>query len=81
MVRDQSDRKRQWLIKEAEEDIIEKIKKSEVRDNKVMKVVEEMKKAGVKVLRNEEWQIEDDLVLKEGKMYMLKNDKLRLEII
>ena len=46
-----------------------------------MKVVEEMKKAGVKVLRNEEWQIEDDLVLKEGKMYMLKNDKLRLEII
>jgi len=69
------------LIKEAEEDIIEKIKKSEVRDNKVMKVVEEMKKAGVKVLRNEEWQIEDDLVLKEGKMYMLKNDKLRLEII
>ena len=69
------------MIKEAEEDIIEKIKKSEVRDNKVMKVVEEMKKAGVKVLRNEEWQIEDDLVLKEGKMYMLKNDKLRLEII
>ena len=69
------------MIKEAEEDIIEKIKKSEVRDNKVMKVVEEMKKARVKVLRNEEWQIEDDLVLKEGKMYMLKNDKLRLEII
>jgi len=24
-----------------------------------------MKKAGIKVLRNEEWQIEDDLVLKE----------------
>ncbi len=81
MVRDQSDEKRQWLIKEAKEDIIEKIKKSEVRDNKVIKVVEEMKKAGVKVLRNEEWQIEDDLVLKEEKMYMLKNDKLRLEII
>jgi len=38
-----------------------------------------MKKAGVKVLRNNEWQIEDELVLKERKMYVLKN--LRLDII
>jgi len=44
--------KEQLLIEEAEEDIIEKIKKSEARDDKVIKVVEEMKKAGVKVLRN-----------------------------
>jgi len=35
--------------------IIEKIKKSEVKDNKVIKVVKEIKKAGVKILRNEEW--------------------------
>jgi len=35
-------------------DIIEKIKKSEARDDEVIKVVEEMKKAEVKVLRNEE---------------------------
>jgi len=40
------------LIKEAEEEIIEKIKKSEARDDEVIKVVEEMKKARVKVLRN-----------------------------
>ena len=52
------------MIEGVEEDIIEKIKKSEARDNEVIKAVKEMKKAGVKVLRNKEWQIEDDLVLK-----------------
>ena len=74
------DRKK-WLIEGVEEDIIEKIKKLEARDDEVIKAVEEMKKAGVKVLRNEEWQIEDDLVLKEGKVYILRDEKLRLEII
>ena len=38
-----------------------------------------MKKAGVKVLRGEEWQIEEDLVLKKGKVYMLKDEALRVE--
>ena len=52
------------MIEGVEEDIIEKIKKSEARDNEVIKAVKEMKKAGVKVLRNKEWQIEGDLVLK-----------------
>ena len=73
--------RKQWLIKGAKEEIIEKIKKSEARDNEVIKAVEEMKKAEVKVLRNEEWQIEKDLVLKEGKVYILRDEKLRLEII
>ena len=35
-------------------DILEKIRKSEAKDNKVIKAVEEMKKAGVKMLRDEE---------------------------
>ena len=69
------------MIEGAEEEIIEKIKKSEAKDDKVVKVVEEMKKAGVKVLRNNEWQIEDKLVFKEEKIYVLKNERLRLEII
>jgi len=30
-----------------------------------------MKKAGVKVIGENEWQIEGDLVLKEGKVYVL----------
>jgi len=47
----------------------------------VIKAVEEMKNMGVKILRNEKWQIEDDLVLKERKVYVPKDNKLRLEII
>jgi len=73
--------KRQLLIERAEEEIIEKIKRSEVKDDEVVKVVEEIKKARVKVLRNDEWQIEDELVLKERKMYILRDEELRLEII
>jgi len=33
------------------------------------------------VLRGEEWQLEEDLVLKEGKMYVPKDKELRVEII
>ena len=40
-----------------------------------------MKKAGVKMLRGEEWQIEGNLVLKKEKVYVLKNEVLRIEII
>jgi len=32
-------------------------------------------------LRDDEWEIERDLVLKEEKMYMLKDEKLSIEII
>jgi len=35
----------------------------------------------VKVLREEEWQIERDLVLKERKVYVPKDEALRVEII
>ena len=70
--------KEQLLIEGAKEKIIEKIKKLEIKDDNV---VEEMKKAGVKVLRNDKWQIEYELVLKEGKMYIPKDEELRLEII
>jgi len=70
--------KGQLLIEGAKE---EKIKKSKAKDDKVIKVVEEMEKVKVKVLRNDEWQIEDDLMLKERKVYVPRDDKLRLEII
>ena len=71
----------QLLIEEAKEEIIEKIKKSKAKDDEVVKIVEEMKKTGVKVLRNNEWQIENELVLKEKKVYTPKDEELRLEII
>jgi len=69
------------LTERAKEEIIEKIKRSSAKDDKVVKVVKEMKKARVQVLRNDEWKIENKLVLKERKIYVLKNKSLRLEII
>ena len=59
----------------------EKDKEARDKDKEVIKVVEEMKKAGVKTLRDEEWQIEKGLVLKEGRVYVPKDEKLRVEII
>jgi len=62
-------------------DILERIRRSEARDDEVIKEVEEMKKAGVKMLRDEEWKKEDSLMLKEGKVYMPKDKALRVEVI
>ena len=33
------------------------------------------------MLRDEEWREEDGLMLKEGKVYVLKDETLRVEII
>ena len=35
-------------------DLLEEVRKSKVKDNEVVKMVEEMKRAGVKMLRDEE---------------------------
>jgi len=40
-----------------------------------------MKKAGVKLLRGDEWQVEGNLILKEKKLYMPMDKRLRIEII
>ena len=64
-----------------EEEIVKRIKEARDKDEEVIKAVEEIKKAGVKTLRNEEGQIEEGLVLKEGRVYILKDEKLRVEII
>jgi len=40
-----------------------------------------VKKARVKILQGEEWQIDRELVLKERKMYVSKDKTLRVEII
>jgi len=69
------------LIEGLDESIIKKIKEARDKDEKVIKVVEKMKKAGVKTLRDEEWQIEEGLVLKEERVYVPKDEKLRVEII
>ena len=40
-----------------------------------------MKKVRVKALREDKWEIEGELVLKEKKVYVLKDEELRLEVI
>jgi len=47
----------------------------------VIKAVEEMKQAEVKMLRDEEWREVDGIIYKEGKVYVPKDKKLRAEII
>ena len=42
------------LVERLEKEIVKKIKEARDKDEEVIKVVEEMKKAGVKMLRNEE---------------------------
>ena len=69
------------LVEEPGKEIVKKIKEARDKDEKVIKAVKEMKKAGVKMLRNEEWQVEEGLVLKEGRVYVPKDEKLRVEII
>ena len=62
-------------------DLLEKIKKLNTKDNEIIKVVEEIKQAEVKILRNEEWQEENRLILRNRKIYVLKDEKLRAEVI
>ena len=69
------------IVEELEIEIVEKIKRAREKDKEVVKVVEEMKKERVRDLREGEWKIKGGLVLKKGKMYMLKDKELRVEII
>jgi len=62
-------------------DLLEEVRKSKVKDDEVVKAVEEMKRAGVKMLRDEEWRKVDGIIYKEGKVYVPKDEKLRAEII
>ena len=61
--------------------LVEKIKRAREKNEKVVKVVKEMKRAGIKVLRRDKQKIEGELLLKERKVYMLKDEELRLEVI
>ena len=69
------------VIKKPEVELVEKIKKTRSKDKDVVRIVEEMKKVGVKKLRGNEWKIERDIVLKEKKVYVPKNEELRVEVI
>ena len=62
-------------------DLLEKVRKCKAKNDKVVKTVEEMKQAGVQMLRDKEWRQEDSLILKEGKVYVPRDEKLRAEVI
>ena len=69
-------KKLDWKVRveKSEVDIIE-------NNNKVVIVTKEMKKNRMRILRNKEWQIKEKMILKERKIYILKNKKLSTEII
>ena len=80
--------KDQWIcnmyevvVEGLEVELVEKIKKARSKDEDVIRVVEEIKKAGVRELRGNKWKIEGDLVLKERKVYVPKDEELRVKII
>jgi len=61
-------------------DLKERIKRAQESDKKVVKAVKELKKAGIKTLKDEEWEIEDGIVMREGRIYVPEGE-LREEII
>ena len=69
------------VVERPEMMLLEKIEKARGKDEEVVRVVEEIKKIGVKNLRGDEWEIEEDLVLKKEKVYVPKNEELRMEIV
>ena len=52
-------------------DLLEEIRKSDAKDDEVIKVVKEMKKVEIKMLRDKEWRKENSLMLRDRKVYML----------
>ena len=80
MDRDNKDRvlvKKKWLrrVEETlveEDDLKDRIRKAQEKNEHVVKVVEKLKKSGIKLIKDEEWSIEDGLVLKEEKIYIPK---------
>ena len=50
-------------------DLLEEVRESKVKDDKVVKAVNEMKWAGVKMLKDEEWREVDNIIYKKEKVY------------
>ena len=80
--------KKEWIreimkvvVKRLEMRLVKKLKKAKEKNEKVGKTMEEIKRAGFKALRKDKWEIERELLLKERKVYVLKDKKLKLEII
>ena len=64
-----------------EVDLLEKVRQSKVKDNKIVKAVKEIKQAKVKMLRDKEQREVNGIMYKEGKIYIPKDNRLKAEII
>ena len=62
-------------------DLLEKVRKLKVKDDKIVKVVEKMKQVGVEMLRDKKQREVDGIIYKKRKVYMPKDNILRAEII
>jgi len=62
-------------------DLLKKVKQSKVKDDEVVKAVEETKQAEVKMLRDKEWREVDGVMYKEGKVYVPRDNELRMKIV
>ena len=60
---------------------MEPIRRTRGKYEEVVIVVEEIKKIGVKILKGNKWYIEREFMLKEGKVYVLRNEELRIDYI
>ena len=69
------------VIKEPEVELLEKIKKARSKNEDIVRVVEEIKKTKIKELQESKWKIEREQVLKEGKVYVPRDEELRAEVI
>ena len=63
-----------------EDNLRKRIREAQEKDKKVVKAVEELKRSGIKSLKDEEWSIEDGLVVKEERIYVPEGT-LRIEVI
>jgi len=51
-------------------DLLEEIRKLDAKDDKLIKAIEKIKQAGVKMLRDKEWREENSLMLRDRKVYV-----------
>jgi len=77
--------KKEWLRRMEEtlveeDDLRERIRKVQEKDERVVKTVEELKRSGIKSIKDEEWSIEDRLVMKEERIYV-PEEVLRVEVV
>jgi len=68
----------EMLVKEG--NLKKRIKRTQKKNKKVVKAVKELKRAGIKMLRDKEWKIENRIVIKEGRIYVLE-EELREKVI